>query len=500
VEELTREISNQFPELTDVQEKILMILKEIKSQEKMLDFELVSLIGMEFGLEVIDVSDSKKKFENFVNYEKKQQRNPLIAIMGHIDHGKTTLVERILERKVVLKESFEEITGSEAGGITQNISLYKFDKFLLIDTPGHNLFSKLRRKIIELVDIVVLIVAADDGVQDQTLDIIENAKEYNPCFIVAINKIDRGVKNLNRIHGELASRGILSNEMGGEVIFVNISARNNIAIDELLETIALQGEFLNLKTDYDREAIGVVLDSYQKKGIGCISSILIQAGKIKVGDQIVSNGERYKVKSILNEDEKQVNEAKVNDVVKIVGLDFIEIGTRFLVINNNEQAEEFVKFTKKIKKKVLQEEKTDMKFVLKSDSLIKLETLVQKFSEIGKVVQSSVGVINDNDIQMAKLANAVFVLWGEFNKSSINLLEKNNIKYIFSPVIYKLLEDVENLNKKEEQTIIENGKAEVRKIFQIKNTRIAGCRVKDGKIKIGDQCFIRRNNENLEFS
>lgn len=430
---------------------------------------------------------------NQFKYKQIHNKSPILTIVGHVDHGKTTLVEQLLKHN----HNPQELTSKEPGGISQNIALYKLPYGILVDTPGHEVFSSLRQVLMSVSDIIILVIACDDGVQPETINIIQKAPE-NACFIVVINKIDKGVKNLTTIYGKLASYGILVDSNGGDILTVQISAKNGTGINELIETINLQWELIdNNKTDKKMHAIGYIMDCSLKQGLGYKTSILIKAGTLNQGDDIIVNGELYRIK-LIQENNKNIKSCSVDQVVEIIGITKpIFPGTKFCSVSDKSLINQLL-LESKIEEETITENTSDLKFILQTNSIIKLDTLISIFKKKGvKIIETNVShLIKSSTIELAKKTNATVILWGDFDDKAIKTLIHNNIKYVANEIIYAILESLETPKKQEEIKEI-LGSARIKKIFIINGTKIAGCGVLDGKITIGNKCIIRRNNEEM---
>jgi translation initiation factor IF-2 len=415
--------------------------------------------------------------------------------MGHVDHGKTTLVEKLLDHN----KSPQALVHNEVGGISQNIALYKLPYGILVDTPGHEVFSSLREVLMKISDIIILVIAGDSGIQSETIDIIKKAPE-NANFIVAINKIDKGDKNVESIINRLCSYGIVVDEKGGETLTVKISAKNGTGLTELIDTINLQWELMeSVQTNRSMYAIGYIMDCYLKQGLGYITSIIIEAGKLNQSDDIIVNGKVFRVK-LIRENGQNIKSCSVDQVVEIVGItEPIFPGTRFCAIHDtsivDQLLNESIHGTMNIDGNNVNESK-DL-FILQTNSIVKLDTLISLFRPKGTILDTNVSnIIKDSVVDLAKSSNAKVILWGDYDDKCTRLLKQHNIEYIAHEIIYSILESIEKPKNNEKSKEI-LGTAKIKKIFNINGKEIAGCGVLDGKISIGDKCIIKRNGEDF---
>ncbi len=463
-----------------------LLKNQIKTES--LNYSQMIQLSKKYNFRVIDYSRNDL-IQQLQNYQKKNTKIPTIGIMGHIDHGKTTLVDYLLKTTVTNKES---------GGITQYISTYrlhtKFGDFLMIDTPGHEIFTMTRSIILSLIDILVLVVAADDGVKEQTKEIVKSADKITK--IVCINKIDTGQDNLDHIFADLSNINILSEHYGGEVFTNLVSAKTGEGINELLENIQLQSDTIELKTNNEIEGQGVVIDSILQKGMGIIWKIILNTGTIEIGDNVLISGDCFKIKNIICNGQKSQS-AGVGDSIEIIGANNQPIiGSKLFVINNDELTKHVQKSLDNNQETIIENQTSGLNFVLKVDRTGKTQILKSKIAQLGKIVSASMGEINDTDVRSAKGSNAIVVGWCNFNKQSIKILEERNIKYAYSDIIYKLLDDIDILTKKKIEDLYKDvGTGNITHIFNIKGFKIAGCRIINGNIKIGQMCEVRNKDK-----
>lgn len=470
------------------------------------DTDAALLIADSFGvkLELSSVEEDTYEEEIQEDVTKLIHRAPVVTIMGHVDHGKTSLLDAIRETKV---------TESEAGGITQHIGAYKVNMkgkdIVFLDTPGHEAFTSMRARGAKVTDIVVLVVAADDGVMPQTVEAINHAKAANVPIVVAVNKIDKPEANLTKVKSELAERGIISEEWSGHNIFVEVSAKKRIGIEHLLEMILLQAEMMELKANPDREARGTIIEAKLDKGRGPVATLLVQTGTLKVGDALLSGIHVGKVRALIDDSGIRINEAGPSTPVEVIGFSEVpSAGDIFTVVADEKRARQvaLLRHQKqrsieiaKAKKLTLDELYTKIKegqikelnIIIKGDVQGSVEAIRDAFENIThpdvkvKVIHTSVGGINESDIMLATASNAIIIGFNvrpEIKASQI--AEKEGVDIRLYTIIYEAIEDVRKaLEGLLEPTLKEKvlGRAEVRQLFPVsKLGTIAGSYVIDG--------------------
>nr|GEZ89434.1 translation initiation factor IF-2, chloroplastic [Tanacetum cinerariifolium] len=438
--------------------------------------------------------------------------------MGHVDHGKTSLLDYIRSTKIAC---------NEAGGITQNIGAYhvktESGSITFLDTPGHSAFTGMRARGVKLTDIVILVVAADDGVKPQTIEAIQHAKEANVPIIVAINKIDKIGSDINQIKNDLTKYNIVSEEWGGENMFVSISAKTGKGIDTLLNTILLQSEMLELKAISTGMAEGVVIESYLDKGRGPIATVLVQKGNLKKGDVILCGLEYGRIKSLRNENGKILKNAGPSIPVEILGLSKVPFaGDQVTVVRDEKKAKEVACYRQNKSRElklanqnrsnlenmfdnIKKSDFSELKVIIKSDvqgsleaisgALLKLSTNEVKINIIG----SGIGGITETDAALALASNAIILGFNvRADVSAKKIIEMEHLDLRYYSVIYDLIDEVQSamtglLSPEYKQNII--GLAEVRNIFKSpKFGLIAGCMVIDGIIKKNNPIRILRDH------
>ena len=470
-----------------------------EEQEVELDF------GEKFALEIEDREADLK------------ERPPVITIMGHVDHGKTSLLDAIRTTNVV---------EGEAGGITQKIGAYQVVKdgkrITFIDTPGHEAFTDMRARGAQVTDIAILVVAADDGVMPQTVEAISHAKVAKVPIIVAVNKIDKPEANPMKVKQELMEHGIVSVEWGGDVEFVEVSAKKKINLDGLLDTILITSEILELKGNVKKRAKGVVLESRLDPKMGPIADILVQEGTLKIGDVIVAGEVQGKVKALLNDKGERVNTATVSQPVEVIGFNNVpDAGDTMYVIQNEQHAKRIVEEVRKERKiqettkktisleslsdQLKHEDLKELNLILRADSKGSVDALRDSLLKLSNdevavnIIQAASGAITESDIKLAEAAGAIII---GFNvrptTKALKEAETNKVEIRTSGIIYHIIEDIEKAlagmldpEFKEEY----QGRIEIKKVFKVSKVgNVAGCVVIDGKVKSDSNIRILRDN------
>lgn len=445
---------------------------------------------------------------NIKNIKEGVERAPVVVILGHVDHGKTTLLDFIRKTKVALKEK---------GGITQHLGAYRVHTshgdVVFLDTPGHDAFSNIRERGVNVADIAILVVAADDGVMPQTVDAINKAKAAKLSIIVAINKIDKAdVARIETVKREFARYDILPEEWGGSVIFVPISAKTGVGIDHLLEMILLQAQMMELRYDDKKNGIGFILESKLQKGLGPVATVICQQGVLKVGDYFQAGSVIGKIISMIDTFGKRLQKVGASLPVQVSGFSDLPIaGDYFQVISEAtyrqiKGAKDQVAFST-IQKNIASEKA--FKVVIKTDNSSSKEALKDALGKVVKkmhrdlfVIADNVGDIIESDIISAINTGAIIIgLHVKVDANAQRLAEKNKITIILSSIIYKLLEDVEVLLKSHEpvkMVMKKIGEAVVRKVFTIKNIgTVAGSYVKDGRFAREGKIVAWRGKERI---
>lgn len=483
-----------------------------------LDQATATIVVEEMGHKVKLLKDTTLEDELItIGEEALHSRGPVVTVMGHVDHGKTSLLDYIRRTKVVAKE---------AGGITQHIGAYHVStprgSITFLDTPGHAAFTAMRARGVQCTDIVVLVVAADDGVMPQTVEAIQHAKAGNVPIVVAVNKIDRAGSDLNKIHNDLSQHGLLPEAWGGDVIFVPVSAKEGTGIDTLLEAIALQAEMLELKAPITGLAKGVVLEARLDKGRGPVASVLIQKGTLNTGDVVLAGLEFGRVRAMVNELGQQVSKAGPSIPVEILGLSGIPVaGDPFVVVNDERKAREIALFRQSKQRELRMAKQTSsleglfdklqhsdnktLKIILKADVSGSAEAISEALEALStdeikvKIVSQGVGGINESDITLAMASDAlVFGFNVRADATARRLAESESIDIEYFSIIYDVVDGVKRaingmLGPEYKEKIL--GTAEVRDVFRsAKIGAIAGCMVIEGVVKRSCPIRVLRNN------
>ena len=510
-----QELSNRMAEKSSDIIKFLFNMKVVATINHNIDKDTAEYIVKEFGhrpiLEdkpSIETSKFKEKFEGEV-----KNRPPVVTIMGHVDHGKTSLLDSLRDSNVV---------SGEHGGITQHIGAYqvktesnKLNTF--IDTPGHAAFTEMRARGSKITDIVVLVVAADDGIKPQTVEAIKHAKAAKVPIIVAINKCDLPEKNITKIKNEMMQYELIAEDLSGDTLFVEVSALKKLNLDKLKESILLQSEILDLKASYSDKARGVVIESKIDKGKGPVSTILINNGKLKRGDFFICGDTWGKIRAMINYEGKMVNEALPSMPVEILGMNSSAYaGAEFMVTKDESEAKELTEFKKNDteQNKNLAKDKTtlfedvkdkdELNVIIKSDVQGSSEALKMAINKIehkeveAKIILSDIGMINETDVSLAKASNAVLIGFNvKPNREAKKLAEEQKIDIKYFNIIYEAIEHVEKslsglLEPDVKETVL--GSAEIQKIFKVSTAgKIAGSKVISGEIKSKSKARIIRD-------
>ncbi|QQD85713.1 translation initiation factor IF-2 [Jeotgalicoccus sp. ATCC 8456] len=490
--------------------KDLFMLGIVTNINQSLDQDSVEIVAENYGYTselTVEVDDSD--LTNFFNLEEEnldEERPSVVTIMGHVDHGKTTLLDSIRDTKV---------TAGEASGITQHVGAYQIEhenkKITFLDTPGHAAFTTMRARGAQVTDLTVLVVAADDGVMPQTIEAINHAKAAEVPIIVAVNKVDKPTANPDRVMTELGEHGLYPEDWGGDTIFVQLSALTGDGIDDLLEMINLVSEVSELRTTSDMPAVGTVIDAELDKSRGPSASLLVQHGTLKVGDSIVVGSTYGKVRAMVSDTGQRIKSAGPSVPVEITGInDVPEAGDRFVVFKDDKKArqigearhEDKIMRDREVNQKVSLDnlfeqmkegEMKDLNVIIKGDAQGSVEALAASLMKIDvegvnvRIIHTGVGAINESDVTLANASSAIII---GFNvRPDVNAkraAEQNQIDMRLHRIIYKVIEEIESAMKGmldpefEEQVI---GNVEVREIFKVSKVgTIAGAYVTDGKI------------------
>ena len=476
-----------------------------------IDFDTAFLVAEEFGVTAIKKEEVKEEDILFDESEDKEselvERPPVVVVMGHVDHGKTSLLDAIRKTNVI---------EGEAGGITQAIGAYKVKvndrEITFLDTPGHEAFTAMRARGAQITDVAILVVAANDGVMPQTIEAINHAKSAGIPIIVAINKIDLPDANPQKVKEELMRYELVAEEWGGDTIFVEISAKNNINIDQLLEMVLLQADVLELKANPNKQAKGVVIEARLDKNKGAIASLLVQRGKLDVGDTVVVGNTIGRIRSMMNDKGKKVKTAGPSTPVEIMGLTEVpQAGDTFYEVKDEKMAKHLIERRKRQEREKtinamsavtldnlfnqMEEGKLkQLNLIVKADVQGSVEALKQSLEKLSneevrvKVIHSAAGAVTESDVTLAKVSNAIIIAFNVRPVATAKLeADKDEVQIKQYSVIYQAIDDVEAamkgmLDPKFEEEII--GTAEVRQVFKISNVgTVAGAMVLTGKIE-----------------
>jgi translation initiation factor IF-2 len=517
-----QELANRMAERGVDVIKFLMRDGEMRKITDVIDADTAQLVAEEFGHSVRRVSEADVE-EGFIGEEDSEEdlqpRAPVVTIMGHVDHGKTSLLDAIRATNVV---------SQEAGGITQHIGAYQVvtplgNKITFIDTPGHEAFTAMRARGAQVTDIVVLVVAADDGVMPQTVEAINHAKAAQVPLIVAINKIDKQGADPKRVRTELLSQEIVVESLGGDTLEIEVSALKKIGLDKLLEAIALQAEVLELTANPNRDAEGVIVEAKLERGRGPVGTALVQRGTLKLGDLVVAGSAYGRVRALINDLGEQVKEAGPSVPVEVLGFDSApEAGDQFAVVENEARAREITDYRMRERRKrlavagqrgSLEQMMSNLKtagtkeftLLIKGDVQGSVEAIVGSLDKMGteevraRIIHAGVGGITESDVALAAASGAVVLGFNvRANAQARDAAERDGVEIRYYAVIYDLVDEVKQamsglLAPTRRETFL--GNAEILEVFTISKVgKVAGCRVTDGKVERGAQVRLIRDN------
>jgi len=492
----------------------LMKMGTMASLNQEVNFEIASHLASEYGFTLVAGSNDEEieeEIEELMQIEEDKEedlkpRPPVVTVMGHVDHGKTSLLDAIRSTHV---------TTSEAGGITQHIGASEVSingqKIVFLDTPGHEAFTAMRARGAQVTDIAILVVAADDGIMPQTIEAINHAKAAGVPLIIAINKIDKPAANQDRVKQELSEQGLLVEDWGGDVIAVPVSARQRTGIDTLLEMILLVSEMEELKANPNKRAVGTVVEAELDKGRGPVATVLVQGGTLNVGDPIVCGVASGKVRAMINSKGKRVKTAGPSTAVEILGLSEVpQGGDQFVAVPSDKIArnvaekrqhiarEEMLKSNQRMSldqffEQMNEGQVKELNIVIKADVQGSVQAVKQSLEKLSndevavRVIHGGVGAINESDVMLAAASNAIII---GFNvrpvPSAESLAEKESVDVRSYTIIYKAIEDIQaamsgmlDPEYRDEDT----GKAEIREVYKISGVgTVSGCYVTNGKI------------------
>ncbi|MBS5786342.1 MAG: translation initiation factor IF-2 [Clostridioides difficile] len=492
----------------------LMKMGTMATINQELSFEIASLIVNEYGFELVQSESDEKEaleIEELMQIEEDKEedlkpRPPVVTVMGHVDHGKTSLLDAIRETNVI---------SAEAGGITQHIGasevMVNEQKIVFLDTPGHEAFTSMRARGAQVTDIAILVVAADDGIMPQTIEAINHTKAAGVPLIVAINKIDKPEANPDKVKQELADQGLLVEDWGGEVISVPVSAKKREGIDTLLEMVLLVAEVEELRANPDKRAVGTVIEAELDKGRGPVATVLVQGGSLRVGDPIVAGATSGKVRAMINSKGQRVKVAGPSTAVEILGLSevpqggdqFVEVPTDKIARSvadrrRQMQRDEQMKATQRLSLDALFEQMNegnvkDLNIVIKADVQGSVQAVKQSLEKLSneevqvRVIHSGAGAVTESDVLLAAASNAIII---GFNVRPVpgaeSLAKKENVDVRTYTIIYKAIDDIKQAMTgmlDPEYVDEDTGKAEIREIYKISGVgTVCGCYVIDGKI------------------
>ena len=483
--------------------------------------ELATEVAREFGASTATVSYEQEAMQTVQEAEDTKdlvKRAPVVTIMGHVDHGKTSLLDAIREANVAARE---------AGGITQHIGAYQVEmngrKIVFIDTPGHEAFTRMRARGAKVTDIVILVVAADDGVMPQTLEAIDHAKAAGVPIIVAINKIDKPEAQPERIKQQLADRGLLAEDWGGETVMVPVSARTQQNLELLLEMILLVADMQDLKANPGRPGTGTVIEAQLDRGRGPVATVLVRNGTLSVGDFFICGAVFGKVRAMLNDRGAQVRKAEPATPVEVLGLESLpEAGDDFQVVTDTAKAKQIVNFRdqkakeaalakssrltlEQLHKQMQAGDVKELPIIIKTDVGGSAEVLSETLQKLSnekvkiRVIHSGVGAINESDVLLASASNAIII---GFNvrpeRNATSLAEQEKVDVRLHTIIYNLTDEIKRAMTGLLEPVFKEvykGKAEVRETFRISKVgNVAGCQVLDGIITRDSEVRLLRDN------
>ena len=519
IQELSQRMSERAVDVI----KYLMKEGQMMKPGDLIDADLAELIAGEFGHTVKRVSESDVE-EGIFNVSDEEgdlvSRPPIVTIMGHVDHGKTSLLDAIRHANVV---------SGEAGGITQHIGAYQVEqnghKITFIDTPGHAAFTAMRARGAQATDIAILVVAADDSVMQQTIESINHAKAAGVPIIVAINKIDKPTADVQRVRTQLLQHEVFVESMGGETLDVEVSAKNRVNLDKLLEAVLLQAEILDLKANPNRTAEGVVVEAQLDRGRGAVATVLVQTGTLRPGQIVVAGDQWGRVRALVNDKGEHVKEAGPAMPVELLGLSGTPAaGDKFAVVENESRAREISEYRQRLAREkqvarqagsrgsleqmMSQLQNTGLKefpLLVKGDVQGSIEAIVGALEKLGtdevraRIVHSGAGGITESDISLAEASNAAIIGFNvRANAQARTAAERAGLEIRYYNIIYDLVDDVKAamsglLSPERRETFL--GNAEILEVFNItKVGKVAGCRVIEGKVERGAGVRLVRDN------
>ena len=517
-----QELANRMAERGADVIKALMKMGIMANINQSLDADTAELLVSEFGhrLRRVSAADIEIGLEGDSDaVETLQPRPPVVTIMGHVDHGKTSLLDALRQTDVAVHE---------AGGITQHIGAYQVQlpskqRITFIDTPGHAAFTEMRARGANITDIVVLVVAADDGIMEQTVEAIRHARAAGVPVIVAINKMDRPDANPGRVRQELLQHELVVEEMGGDVLDVEVSAKTKQGLDKLEEAILLQAELLDFKANPDRLADGAVVEARLERGRGPVATVLVQRGTLKVGDIFVAGAEWGRARALINDRGETIETAGPSVPVEVLGLQGAPLaGDRFTVVENETRAREISEYRQRLQRekqvstggrgtleqmfeKIAAGESKELPIVVKSDVQGSLEAISSSLGKLGtdevkmRVLHAAVGGINESDVTLARASNAMIIGFNvRANPQAREMARRDTVDIRYYSIIYNVIDDMKAaLSGLLAPQIREKflGNAEIREVFSVSKTgKVAGCMVTEGMVRRGAKVRLLRDN------
>ena len=516
-----KELSEKLGVKGNVVVKRLFDKKIFATINQTLDVKLAEELARDFG-----ASTNKVSYEEETTHEIQQaeidedrvRRAPVVTVMGHVDHGKTSLLDAI---------RLAHVADKEAGGITQHIGAYRIEKngrnIVFIDTPGHEAFTRMRARGAKVTDIVVLVVAADDGVMPQTLEAIDHAKAAKVPIVVAINKMDKGDAQPERIKQQLADRGLLAEDWGGDVVMVPVSARTKLNLDLLLEMILLSADMLDLKANPGRPAMGNVLEAKLDRARGPVATVLVQNGTLRVGDHFICGSVFGKVRAMFDDRGEPIREAEPSTPVEVLGLDAVpDVGDTFQAVTDTAKAKQIVMYREvkareqsmarssrltldELHDQLKEGEIKDLNIILKTDVGGTAEVLADTLQKLSnekikiRVLRSAVGAITESDVLLAATSEAIII---GFNvrpeRNAQALADREKVEIRLHTIIYELVDEMKRAMSGLLEPVFKQvykGRAQVREVFRISKVgAVAGCVVDDGVISRNSEIRLLRDN------
>ena len=491
-----------------------------------IDFDTASAVAVELGFTVTALPETEEQFAAYSQLDRKDdpsrlvERPPVVTILGHVDHGKTTLLDAIRE---------SDITGGEVGGITQHIGAYQVEykgrKITFLDTPGHEAFTAMRSRGAKATDIAVLVVAADDGVMPQTVEAMDHAKAAGVPIVVAINKTDMPDANPERVKRQLVERGLVIEEWGGDVVAVPISARERQGIDLLLENILVVAEVSELKADPERPAVGVIVEAQVDKSKGPLATVLVQTGTLRLGQTVVVGNSWGRVKALIDESGRRVGAAEPSTPVEILGLGHLpQAGDTLWMVPNEKVAKDLIRERQRrldterqtltsttledASARIGKGEITDLNLIVKTDVQGTVDAVRGTLEKLAvdkarvNIIHSATGTINESDVLLAHTSNAIIIGFNtRVEPGAKHMADTDRIDIRLYDIIYRISEDVqralEGLLTPVLQEVVE-GHCEVRAVFPVgRRVKIAGSYVTDGRVSRNSIARVIRNGEIL---